>query len=251
VRTIDFTGKTVLVVGGTSGIGNSIACGFRNQGADVHIWGTRANIEAYAGSAGCDFNGLQFSQMDIMQQDRIDAYAPPFDRLDVLILSQGDNVMVDGVSEYELEKFARVMGMNVTSFMACCLKFKPMLAATGGSIVMLSSIASVMAIPGAPAYCASKFAVTGLCRSLARGWAADGVRVNAIGPGVVPSRAAQAVTENPKYMQAVIAHNPMQRLGRPEEIADAALFLASPMASYITGQTLIVDGGHTLFDTIA
>src|SRR3546814_13826369 len=85
-----------------------------------------------------------------------------------------------------------------------------------------------MAIPGAPAYCASKFAVTGLCRSLARGWAAETVRVNAIGPGVIPSRAARAVTDNPKYLEAVIASNPMRRLGRADEIADAALFLASP-----------------------
>src|SRR3546814_2362913 len=102
----------------------------------------------------------------IMSLSAIDGYSPPFDALDVLVLSQGDNVMSDGVSEYDLDKFGRVMGMNVGSFMACALKFKPMLSASGGNIVMLSSIASLMAIPGAPAYCASKFAVTGLCRRL-------------------------------------------------------------------------------------
>src|SRR3546814_18076951 len=105
-----------------------------------------------------------------------------------------------------------------------------------------------MAIPGAPAYCASKFAVTGLCHSLARGWAAETVRVNAIGPGVIPSRAARAVTDNPKYLEAVIASHPMRRLGRADEIAAAPLFLASPMARYITGQTLTVPGAPTLLE---
>src|SRR3546814_13166099 len=82
--------------------------------------------------------------MDIMSRSAIDGYSPPFDALDVLVLSQGDNVMSDGVSEYDLDKFGRVMGMNVGSFMACALKFKPMLSASGGNIVMLSSIASLM-----------------------------------------------------------------------------------------------------------
>src|SRR3546814_19366036 len=147
-----------------------------------------------------------------MARSAIYGYSPPFDALDVLVLSQGYNVMSYGVSEYDLDKFGRVMGMNVGSFMACALKFKPMLSASGGNIVMLSSIASLMAIPGAPAYCASKFAVTGLCRSLARGWAAETVRVNAIGPGVIPSLSARARTVPPKYTAAVIASNPLRRL---------------------------------------
>src|SRR3546814_11074950 len=80
--------------------------------------------------------------MDIMSRSAIDGYSPPFDALDVLVLSQGDNVMSDGVSEYDLDKFGRVMGMHVGSFMACALKFKPMLSASGGTIVTLSSSAS-------------------------------------------------------------------------------------------------------------
>src|SRR3546814_10933543 len=119
--------------------------------------------------------------MDIMSRSAIYGYSPPLDALDVLVLSQGDNVMSDGVSEYDLDKFGRVMGLHVGSFMACALKFKPMLSASGGNIVMLSSIASLMAIHGAQAYFASKFAITGLYRSLAWGWAAETVRVTALG----------------------------------------------------------------------
>lgn len=247
---LDFTGRTVLVVGGTSGIGNGIACAFRNVGASVFIWGTRPDLSAYTDSDGADFDRLRYSQVDVRRHDQIDSYRAPFPALDALILSQGDSVMSDGASEYDMTKFDRVIDINVSSVMACCLRFKPMLAERGGSIIMLSSMASRMSIPGAPAYCASKHAITGLCQSLARGWAADNVRVNAIGPGVIPSRMAKAITENDDYLQAIVARNPMGRLGRVDEIADAALFLASPMASYITGQTLIVDGGHSLFDTL-
>jgi 3-oxoacyl-[acyl-carrier protein] reductase len=247
---LDYTGKTVLVVGGTSGLGNGIACAFRDHGAKVHIWGTRNSIQDYLGDEGCDYQGLHFSQVNISAKENINAYKPPFDSLDVLVLSQGDSTMTDGVSEYDWDKFTRVLNINVTSFMACSNKFKPMLAEAKGSIIMLSSMASLMAIPTAPAYCASKHAITGLCRSLALGWAREGVRVNAIGPGVVPSRMAKAITDSSEYTKAVISRNPMGRFGKVEEIADTALFLGSSMAAYITGQTIIVDGGHTLVDTV-
>ena len=247
---LDFAGKTVLVVGGTSGLGNGIACAFRDHGATVHICGTRANINAYHDEVNCDYRELNFSQLNVATKENIASFQPPFNTLDVLILSQGDSYMTDGVSEYEWEKFTKIMNVNVTSVMACSLKFKPMLIASKGCVIMLSSMASAMGIPSAPAYCASKHALTGLCRSLALGWAAEGVRVNAIGPGVTPSRMAKAVTDSPEFTQAVINNNPMGRLGTVEEIADTALFLASPMAGYITGQTLLVDGGHTLKDTV-
>src|SRR3546814_19840996 len=136
------------------------------------------------------------------------------------------------------------MGMNVGSFMACALKFKPMLSASGGNIVMLSSIASLMAIPGAPAYCASKFAVTGSCRSLARGWAAETVRVNALGPGVIPSHAARPVHDNPKYSEAVTASNPMRLPGLAEQIAQTPLFHAAPLAATNPIQTIAIHGTH-------
>ena len=130
------------------------------------------------------------------------------------------------------------------------LRFKDALAETRGSVVVVSSMGSQQALPYAPAYCSSKHALTGLTQSLALGWAREGIRVNAIGPGVIPTRLASFVMDHPEYYDAVVTRNPMGRLGTVEEIGNASLFLASPMASYITGQTLIVDGGHTLTDFV-
>jgi 3-oxoacyl-[acyl-carrier protein] reductase len=243
---LDYEDKTVLVVGGTSGIGNGIARRFRDHGAAVHIWGTRQSLDDYA-DEGTDLGGMEFSQVDASDSAAVSAHQPEFDSLDVLVLSQGT---IFNQGEYEMENFSRVIDVNVGSLAACAIRFKEMLVDSGGSIVMVSSCGSVLAVPSAPAYCASKHAVTGLCRSLAMGWAPDGVRVNAIGPGVFPSRMSKVITENPEYLSAVVTKNPMGRLGRVEEIGDAALFLGSPMASYITGQTLIVDGGQTLNDIV-
>ncbi|HEY1968499.1 MAG TPA: SDR family oxidoreductase [Pseudonocardia sp.] len=243
---LDYTGKSVLVVGGTSGIGNGIARRFRDHNATVHLWGTRSSPADYA-DEGTDLLGMKFSQVDVCDHRAVEAFIPEFDALDVLVLSQG---AMFNLGEYEMDNFLRVLQVNVGSLASVSFRFKDMLAARGGSIVMISSMGSVLAVPSSPAYCASKHAVTGLCQSLAMAWAAEGVRVNAIGPGVFPSRLAKIITDNADYLNAVVSKNPMGRLGRLEEIGDAALFLASPMASYITGHTLMVDGGHTLNDIV-
>lgn len=243
---LDYTNKTVLVVGGTSGIGNAIACRFRDHNATVHIWGTRSSLADYA-DEGTDLDGMKFSQVDVADHRAVETFVAEFDALDVLVCSQG---AMFNLAEYEMDNFQRVLQVNVGSLAAVSFRFKDMLVARGGSIIMISSMGSVLAVPSSPAYCSSKHAVTGLCQSLAMAWAAEGVRVNAIGPGVFPSRLAKVILENADYLNAVVSKNPMGRLGRPEEIGDAALFLGSPMASYITGHTLMVDGGHTLNDIV-
>ena len=242
---LDYTGKNVLVVGGTSGIGNGIAAGMRDAGANVYIWGRRANPAAYEGEEN-DFENMHFSQVDVSDIEQVNRFEPKFNSLDVLVLSQGTSSLEDGISEYGAAKFSQVLDLNTTSFMACSVKFKEELKAASGCIIMLSSVASVVAIAEQPAYCASKHAVNGLTQSLALAWAPEGIRVNAIGPGLVPSRMAKAVTDNPEYLAAVIAANPLGRIGQQSDVANAALFLGSPMASYITGQTLIIDGGQSL-----
>jgi 3-oxoacyl-[acyl-carrier protein] reductase len=120
------------------------------------------------------------------------------------------------------------------------------LKASKGSLIIISSVAAFHSTKGNPAYNASKTGAYGLTRTLAQAWAEDGIRVNGIAPGLVDTKLTKVTTDNPKRREATIANIPLKRFGTPEDMAGAALFLASPLASYVTGQTLIVDGGLIL-----
>jgi 3-oxoacyl-[acyl-carrier protein] reductase len=130
--------------------------------------------------------------------------------------------------------------------MACALRFQAMLMQSKGSLIIVSSTAAFHATKGNPAYNASKTGAVGLTRTLGEAWATDGIRVNGIAPGLVESKLTKVTTSNPKRLQAALQQIPLGRLGTPADMAGAALFLASPLASYIVGQTLIVDGGLIL-----
>ncbi len=241
---LDFSGKTVLVIGGSSGIGNGIAHAFRKRGAEVHIWGTRASAKDYEGAEGSDMTGLNYAQMDISDFDAIEAYAPPFKSLDVLVLSQGTVIYKRG--EFRMDGFQKVMDVNLNSLMACAIKFHDMLAAAKGALITVSSTAGFHSTRGNPAYNASKTGAVGLTRTLGEAWAGDGIRVNGIAPGLVDTKLTKVTTEDPKRREMAIRGIPAGRLGTPDDMAGAALFLASPLSSYIYGQTLIVDGGLIL-----
>ncbi len=240
----DFTGRTVLVVGGSSGIGNGIAQAFRQRGAAVHVWGTRATAADYDPAEGSDLEGLTYARVDVSRQGEIDGYTAPFSGLDVLVLAQG--IVVYGQGEYQMDNFRKVMAVNLDSVMACALKFHPMLRAARGSLITISSTSAFHATRGNPAYAASKAAEVGLTRTLGQAWARDNIRVNGVAPGYVETKLTQITMADPKRREAAIKSIPQRRFGEPADMAGAALFLASPLASYICGQTLIVDGGLTL-----
>jgi len=240
----DFTGKRVLVVGGSSGIGNGIAHAFRTRGAAVHVWGTRARAEDYDPAEGSDLSGLGYTCVDVADPAAIAAAPAPFDGLDVLVLSQGTVVYKRG--EFEQAGWDKVMAINLDSLMNCARKFKPQLAESKGSLITVSSVAGFGANVGNPAYAASKAGAVSLTRTLGNAWAADGIRVNGIAPGLVDTKLTKVTTETPQRLAGSLARIPQGRLGTPEDMAGAVLFLASPLASYVTGQTLIVDGGLTL-----
>ncbi len=241
---LDFTGKSVLVVGGSSGIGNAIAQSFRSRGANVHVWGTRARTSDYSIDAGSNLAGLNYTQVDVADPDAIEKFEPAFDRLDVLVLSQG--IVLYGRREFEVKAFKHVIDVNLNSLMACCLKFHDLLKRNRGSLIIVSSMAAFRATKGNPAYNASKAGALGLTRTLGEAWAEDGIRVNGIAPGLINTKLTKVTTENTKRRESVEQKVPLKRLGQPEDIAGTALFLASPLAAYIVGQTIIVDGGLTL-----
>jgi 3-oxoacyl-[acyl-carrier protein] reductase len=240
----DFTGKTVLVVGGSSGIGNGVAHGFRERGAQVHVWGTRANAADYKAEDGSDLSGLGYTMVDVGDPDAIEAAPLPFDSLDVLVLCQGTVVYRRG--EFEREGWDRVMAVNIDSVMHCSRKFKNQLMATRGSIIIVSSISGLKANVGNPAYAASKAAAISLTKTLGQAWAPDGIRVNGLAPGLVDTKLTKVTTENPKRLEGALRNIPNGRVGLPADMAGGVIFLASPLAAYVNGHTLIVDGGLSL-----
>jgi len=241
---LDFNDRTVLVVGGSSGIGNGIAQAFRAHGAAVHVWGTRASASDYRRDEGSDLEGLGYAQVDVSDFDAIRRLEPGFERLDVLVLCQGMVIYKRG--EFRIDGFRKVVDVNLNSLMACAEKFHPMLAASKGSLITVSSTAAYHATVGNPAYNASKTGAVGLTRTLAQAWAPDGIRVNGIAPGFVATKMTRVTTDNPQRLEAARARIPIGRLGTPQDMAGVALFLASPLSAYVVGQTIPVDGGLIL-----
>lgn len=171
----DFTGKNVLVVGGSSGIGNGIAQAFRARGANVEIWGTRQSAEDYAGEEGSDLSGLTYQQVDVGSPDAIAAATLSFQTLDVLVLSQG--IVAYKKAEFSQPGWDQVMSVNLDSLIHCCEKFRSDLAAQNGSIIIISSVSGIRANIGNPAYAASKAGAISLTKTLGQAYARDGIRV--------------------------------------------------------------------------
>lgn len=241
---LDFGGKQVLVVGGSSGIGNGIAQAFRAKGATVHVCGTRPKAGDYAPEEGSHLEGLHYAQLDVSDRQAVENFRPAFDRLDVLVLAQGAVIYRRG--EFEMDGFRKVLEVNLISLMACATKFHAMLSDSKGSLIIVSSTAAYHSTKGNPAYNASKTGAVGLTRTLGQAWAENGIRVNGIAPGLVDTKMTKVTTSNPRRLEAAIERIPVKRLGTPADMAGAALFLASSLSSYIVGQTIIVDGGLIL-----
>lgn len=233
----------VLVTGGSSGIGNGIARAFLSQGARVHVTGTRSSAADYADVDGSDLRGLTYHCLDVSSADAVAEFDPG---VAVAILVNSVGTVEYGRAEYDPATFARVVDVNLNGVMRCCVRFHDDLAEAGGTVVNVGSTSSFISTPGQPAYSASKGALLTLTKSLADAWARDGIRVNGIAPGFVATRLTATSRERDDVYAASLAKIPLRRWGAPEEMGAAAIFLASPLSSYITGQMLLVDGGATL-----
>lgn len=241
---LDLSGKNALVVGGSSGIGNGIAREFLARGAQVRVCGTRASASDYDGEKGSDLSGLSYAQLDVGSHEAVERFDAGFDDLDILVLAQG--AVKYKRQEFQIATFRQVVDINLNSVMHCCLKFHEQLKRRAGAIVIISSIGAYKSVKGNPAYAASKAGLIGLTKTLGDAWGPDGVRVNAIAPGMVETKMTAVTTEHPERRQAAIDSISLGRLGTPGDMAGTALYLVSPLAAYVTGQTLIVDGGRSL-----
>lgn len=240
---LDFSGRNVLVVGGSSGIGNGIAQAFRANGATVHVWGTRPTPADYDDQPGSVLAGLSYHCVDVSNADAVEQWSAPFDKLDVLVQCQG--IVAYKRAEFEKPGWDRVMSVNLDSLMLIATKFRSSLQG-GGTMIIVSSISGFQANIGNPAYSASKAGAISLTKVLGKAWAREGIRVNGIAPGLVATKLTSVTTEYPARRAAALGAIPDGREGTPEDMGNAALFLASPLAGYVTGHTLVVDGGLSL-----
>lgn len=234
----DFGGKTVLITGGSQGIGLATAHGFRDAGAKVHITGTRGSANDYDG----DLSGLSYHRCLVQDEADRDALSSQLPRLDILV----NNAGFAGGDEYEIDGFRNVMAVNVEAVAALCYLFKDRLAATRGAIVNTASVASYIALNDRPAYTASKHALLGFTKALGDRWAKRGIRVNAVAPGFVDTQIIEWAKRDDEFQKLMLSRVPLARFGQPAEIAQAILFLSSDAAAYIVGHGLVIDGGFTL-----
>ena len=232
------SGKTVLVTGGSQGIGLATARAFEALGATVHISGTRAAAGDYEDA----LDGLVYHRSDLSQPDARPALVAAVGPLDVLV----NNAGTGRADEYTQEGFEAVIGLNLNAVMDMSVRCHPALAASKGAIVNVGSLSSFLALKETPAYTASKAGLLGLTRALGDKWALDGVRVNMVAPGLIRTRMTEGQRRDAGYEGRLMKAVPMRRWGEPREVADAIVFLASPGASYITGQSLAMDGGLML-----
>jgi 3-oxoacyl-[acyl-carrier protein] reductase len=239
----DFTGANVLVTGGTSGIGNGIAAAFATAGAAVTITGTRSAPSDYDD----DLSAFSYRQCRIEAPDSVDALVDSLGELDILVNNAGGPYPAG--DEYDPDGYIASVTQNMFGpmrlTMRCYDRLKSSTAPGGASVVNVISMSAFRSAVFVPGYASSKMGLVALTMNLARRWANDGIRVNAIAPGLIDTRMTHPAMSIPQVMDVEIGfHTPLGRPGTPEDCAGAALFLCTGAASYITGSSIAVDGGY-------
>ena len=243
--TFDYSGANVLVTGASSGIGHGIAVAFAAAGAKVTATGTRASAQDYDDT---EISAFSYRQCQMSDPASVEALVDSLGDLDILINNAG-GTFPGGQDEWTPDGYAAAVTQNMFGpmrlTMGCHERLKASTAPGGASVVSIVSMSAFRSAVMVPGYGSSKAGLVAFTMNLARRWAGDGIRVNAVAPGLIATRMSAGVENIPEVMDVEIGfHTPLGRLGIPNDIIGAVLFLCTDMASYITGTTIAVDGGY-------
>lgn len=240
----DFSGCRVLVTGGSQGIGAGIAAAFARAGARVAITGRRASASDYEG----DLSAYDYHRLEMADREGIEALAASLPALDVLVNNAGASLAAR--NEAKPDVFEEAVTMHLFGAFRLASACREKLAASrlegGASVVNLSSMSAIFGNPLTHGYGAAKAAVVQMTKSLAVAWADQGIRVNAVAPGLIETRMTSVMKGIEALERPQIERTPMRRWGVAADVAPSVLFLASSAARFITGQTLRVDGGYSI-----
>ena len=246
------SGKVAVVTGGNAGIGEAIAKAFAREGASVVITGRRqgeldrvvndilqaqGKAVAVAGSVTDELSAQEAVRRAVQQ----------FGQLDILVNNAGIGDFGKRLHEINDTTWAQVLDVNLTGVFRMTRAVLPQMLKQGrGAIVNISSVASLVGLPTLSAYAASKGALDALTRALAVDYAKDGIRCNVVNPGLIDTPMAAPLMGNPEQLNPILSHYPIRRPGKPEEVANLVLYLASDEAAWVTGGTFPLDGGMTI-----
>jgi gluconate 5-dehydrogenase len=242
----DLGGKVCVVTGAGRGIGRGMAEGLARHGANVVLTGrTLATLEEVAAAIG-DRAFIHIA--DVAKEADVlalrDAVLARFSKIDVLVNNAGVNAIFKGIERTSLEEWQTIIDVNLTGVFLCCKHIGGAMT-EGGSVINVSSVAGHTGLLRSVPYCASKGGVEMLTKALALDWAARGVRVNTLAPGWVDTDLTHGLLEHDVHGQRLRARTPMGRFARPNDMAGGVVFLASDASGYMTGQSLVIDGGWT------
>jgi len=245
--------KVALVTGAASGIGRQTAFALAIKGASVILSDIDKNSlkeaeECIQTQGGTVRSKLADISVENQVKDLIRFTAAEFGRLDIAVNNAGVGGEMNPTASYQVSEWDRVLNINLRG-QWLCMKYEiaEMLKNGGGSVINVSSILGKVGFANAPAYTAAKHGLVGLTKAAALEYASKGIRVNAVAPGFIltPMLENAGIVEDEEMKQQVMSLHPVGRLGRPEEVADAVVWLASEASSFVTGHTLMVDGGYT------
>lgn len=256
----NYRGCHVLVAGGTGGIGAAVARAYRRAGASVTVTGTRtdatsnplfaASFAASSKEADTEETPFRYLQLDVRDPKQVEKVATACKELDIVVNCAGVALAGDGGDEYGVGAFQCALDINLSGAFRLASACRAALARSqwpgGSSLINIASMTSFFGNEVVPGYGAAKAGLVQLVKTLAIAWAGDGVRVNAIAAGLTETAMTASHVGNPEALAPVLQRTPMRRVGQPDDMAGPILFLTSSLAGFVTGQTLVIDGGYSI-----